>query len=109
MSEQLWEFSASELAKMIRSKDVSSEEVIKDHLKRIDEVNPKLNAVTVVLEETALDFARENSRGSWKVKVYLYGHQPSFLTVAFPHHHHDGTKKGESNDSNFLMQRQPNT
>lgn len=66
MSNQLWEFSAAELAQMIRSKEVSSEEVVKDHLKRIDEVNPKLNAVTVVLEETALAGARESDRNESK-------------------------------------------
>jgi amidase len=62
MSKQLWEFSASELAQMIRSKEASSEEVVRDHLKRIDEVNPKLNAVTLVLEETALAAARERDK-----------------------------------------------
>ena len=45
MSSELWQYSATELAKMIRSKDVTSEEVVEDHLKRIEEVNPKLNAV----------------------------------------------------------------
>ena len=54
MSSELWQYSATELAKMIRNKDVTSEEVVEDHLKRIEEVNPKLNAITAVLEESAL-------------------------------------------------------
>ena len=58
MSSELWQYSATELAKMIRSKDVTSEEVVEDHLKRIEEVNPKLNAITAVLEESALSEAR---------------------------------------------------
>ena len=40
MSGELWQYSATELARMIRSKDVTSEEVVKDHLERIEEVNP---------------------------------------------------------------------
>lgn len=37
--------SASALAQMIRSKQVSAREVVEAHLKRIEEINPKLNAV----------------------------------------------------------------
>ena len=59
MSDQLWQYSASELAKMIRKKEVSSEEVVQDHLQRIEEVNPKLNSITIVLEESSLAEARK--------------------------------------------------
>ena len=59
MSDQLWQYSASELAKMIRNKDVSSEEVVQDHLQRIGEVNPKLNSITIVLEDSSLAEARK--------------------------------------------------
>jgi amidase len=41
--------SALELAAAIRSKRVSSEDVIEAHLRRIEAVNPSINAVTVVL------------------------------------------------------------
>ncbi len=47
--------SASELAQLIQSKEVSSREVVQAHLDRIKEVNPEINAVTIVLEESALE------------------------------------------------------
>ena len=46
--------SATELAELIRSKKVSSKEVIEAHLARIEEVNPQVNAVTLILGESAL-------------------------------------------------------
>lgn len=53
MSEEIWRKSATELASLIRSKELSSREVIDAHLDRIDEVNGSLNAVVVVLGEQA--------------------------------------------------------
>ena len=47
----LTQMSALELAEAIRSKRVSSEDVIEAHLRRIDAVNPSISAVTVVLGE----------------------------------------------------------
>ena len=70
MANHLWEHSAAELARMIRNKQASCEEVVKDHLKRIQEVNPKLNAVTVVLEETALATARDYDRAGSGQPLY---------------------------------------
>ncbi|MFX0199042.1 MAG: amidase, partial [Candidatus Hodarchaeota archaeon] len=43
----------------MRNKEVSSEEVVKAHLERIEEVNPKLNAVVLLTAESALHQARE--------------------------------------------------
>jgi amidase len=54
VSEQLWKLGASELATRIRRKQVSSREVIEAHLRRIEAVNPRVNAVTVNLGESAL-------------------------------------------------------
>ena len=54
MSMPLWRWSAADLAKAIREKKVSSREVVQAHLARIEAVNPKVNAVTVVLAEEAL-------------------------------------------------------
>ncbi len=45
--------SAIELAAMIRSREVSSREVIDAHLARIEEFNPVVNAITVVLGDQA--------------------------------------------------------
>jgi amidase len=53
----LWRMSALELAGAIRSRQVSSREIIEAHLRRIEDVNPSLNAVTVVLAERALEEA----------------------------------------------------
>jgi amidase len=49
----LWAQSASALAAAIRERRVSSLEVIEAHLERIAVVNPKLNAVVRVLEDSA--------------------------------------------------------
>ncbi|MFL6282052.1 MAG: amidase [Pyrinomonadaceae bacterium] len=62
--------SASELARAIRQKEVSSSEVVEAHLARIAEVNPKVNAVVLLTEEAARARAKEAdealSRGeSW--------------------------------------------
>lgn len=50
----LWRRSASELAALIRSREVSSREVVAAHLARIEAVNGSINAVTRVLAEAAL-------------------------------------------------------
>jgi amidase len=45
MGRELWQESATSLAKMIRSGDTTSREVVEAHFERIDAVNEKLNAV----------------------------------------------------------------
>jgi len=57
MAGELWNTSASELAQLIKNKDVSTREVVQAHLDRIETVNSKVNAVTVVLAESALEAA----------------------------------------------------
>jgi len=44
---------ASELAERIRAGDLSSQEVVEAHIRRIDAVNPRLNAVVVPLFDQA--------------------------------------------------------
>jgi len=56
-SVRLWCMSALELAAAIRSRQVSSREVVEAHLQRIEQVNPAINAVTVVLTEEAMQAA----------------------------------------------------
>jgi amidase len=51
--------SAGEQAKAIRDKQISSEELVRACIKRIEEVNPKLNAVVQLPAATALGQARE--------------------------------------------------
>ena len=50
---ELCNLSALELAAMIRAKQVSSREVVDAHLARIEEINPTINAITVVLADQA--------------------------------------------------------
>jgi amidase len=59
MGDALWQRSALELAELIRSKEVSSREVVRAHLDRIDEVNDAVNAITVTLADAALTAADE--------------------------------------------------
>ena len=62
MQNELWRLGTVDLAKAIREKQVSSREVIQAHLDRINTVNGRLNAVTVVLHQEALRAAEEADR-----------------------------------------------
>jgi amidase len=59
---ELCKRSAVELARLIASKEVSAREVVDAHLARIDEVNPKVNAVVRVLADEARAAADEADR-----------------------------------------------
>src|SRR5690606_19246942 len=50
--------SLGELAQAIRDKQVSSVEVVEAHLRRIEAVNPALNAVVQITADSALEGAR---------------------------------------------------
>jgi Asp-tRNA(Asn)/Glu-tRNA(Gln) amidotransferase A subunit family amidase len=52
-----WRLSVTELAAAIRHRQVSVREVIDAHLRRIDAVNPAVNAIVIRLDEQALDEA----------------------------------------------------
>jgi len=51
---ELWKWSASDLAHGIRTREISSHEAVVSCLNRIEQVNPKLNAIVEVLREDAL-------------------------------------------------------
>lgn len=55
--------SGTEQARLIRDGAISSVELVTAHLARIDEVNPRLNAVVEILRESALQAAREVDAG----------------------------------------------
>ncbi len=59
---ELWRLGAAELAEIIRAREASSHEVVEAHLRRIEEVNPKVNAVTVILADRALEAATAADR-----------------------------------------------
>lgn len=75
---ELWRMSATELAEAIRSREASSKEVVEVHLRRIEEVNPSINAVTVVLGDRALEAAEAADRA-----VAEGGDLPRFHGVPF--------------------------
>ena len=45
---------ATELASLVRTKELSSREVVQAHLDRIQAINPKINAIVTLLAEDAL-------------------------------------------------------
>jgi aspartyl-tRNA(Asn)/glutamyl-tRNA(Gln) amidotransferase subunit A len=49
---------ATELAALVRSKQISPVEIVQAHLDRIEEVNPKLNAIVTLVAEQAIAAAR---------------------------------------------------
>ena len=61
--------SATQLANLIRAGEVSSEEVVQAHLDRIEEVNPDVNAITVILGESALKAAEQADSASDEDKM----------------------------------------
>jgi len=76
---KLWQLSAADIAKMVSNKEVSAEEVASSHLGRIDEVNPVLNALTLLhwLFESTLGM---NFTG--KPLILLIGQSPLVGQVA---------------------------
>tara|TARA_R110002073_G_scaffold16703_8_gene63758 strand:+ start:122 stop:1516 length:1395 start_codon:yes stop_codon:yes gene_type:complete len=52
--EKLWQLGAIELARGISKRDYTATQVMTEHLDRIAEVNPALNAIVVVMAESAL-------------------------------------------------------
>jgi amidase len=69
---------AVELAWAIRSRQASSREVIDAHLRRIEAVNPAVNAVTILLADQALEAARAAD-----LTVGAGGDLPPLLGVPF--------------------------
>ena len=57
MSDELTRLSATQLAGLVRRREVSPVEVVAAHLRRVEELNPRLNAVVAVAPD-ALEAAR---------------------------------------------------
>ena len=62
MDNGLWRLTASELANAIATGEVGAVEVVRAHLARIATANPRVNAITNVLEESAIEAAHEVDR-----------------------------------------------
>src|SRR5262245_37922972 len=56
---ELWRYDATDLARLIRTGQVSAREAVESVLARLHEVNPAVNAVVRVLEEEARTAAAE--------------------------------------------------
>ncbi len=69
---------ATKLAEAIRTTQASSVEVVEAHLRRIEAVNPSINAVVIVLGEQALDAGSAADRA-----VAAGGDLPPFHGVRF--------------------------
>ena len=54
---------ASEIARLVRTRELSAAEVVEAHLRQIDEVDPLVNAVVVLDAEGALATARSIDAG----------------------------------------------
>jgi len=74
----LWRMSAMDLAGAIRSRQVSSREVVEAQLRRIEEANPSVNAITILLAEQAVKAAAAADRA-----VAAGGDLPPLLGVPF--------------------------
>jgi amidase len=59
MMTNLYSSSVSELTERIRTKKIASEEIVGAHIRRIEQVNPKLNAVVQMRAEEALAEAKK--------------------------------------------------
>tara|TARA_S200000501_G_scaffold64513_1_gene55484 strand:+ start:218 stop:460 length:243 start_codon:yes stop_codon:yes gene_type:complete len=71
MMDDLIKKGAIELGQIIKKGEISSEELIKAHLKRIKEVNPKNNAITISLKESALELTLKSDKPQKKKKKDL--------------------------------------
>lgn len=59
MKDDLWRLTATRMRELVARRDVSREELVRTHLARIEQVNPKLNALVELRQEEALAEARK--------------------------------------------------
>ena len=62
MAEEICYLPAREMARMIRERELSAVEVVEAHLRRIEETNPRVNAIVTLVPERAVEEAREADR-----------------------------------------------
>ena len=78
--------SATELARNIRDKKVSALEVVDAHLRRIEEVNPRLNAVVQLAADRARAEARESDEALARGEVKGFASRGSYDHQGLPGH-----------------------
>ncbi len=62
LPDELWRWTAVELARGIRTRQISSREAVESCLARIEQVNPQLNALIEISPDEALDMANAADR-----------------------------------------------
>lgn len=62
MTTEITTMSATALAEAIRTRVLTSQEVVEAHLARIDEINPTVNAIVSFAPEAAIDAAKQRDR-----------------------------------------------
>ena len=65
MSSEIWKSDATELARMIRAKDISAREAVRAHFDRMHAVNPSINAIVRDLTDSAL--AEADRADAWRI------------------------------------------
>jgi amidase len=65
----LWRMSATELGALVAARQVSVREVVEAHVQRIQAVNPSVNAITMLLEDSLADADAKDAR--WRVRGSL--------------------------------------
>lgn len=67
-------WSAADLVRGIRAREVSAVEVLEAHLRRIEEVNPSVNAIISLVPEQAMEQAKQAdalaARGEWSGRLH---------------------------------------
>jgi amidase len=87
LTDELYYRPATELAALLRAKQVSAREVVTAHLERIDEVNPRINAIVTLTADRALDqaFAQDELAARGEFAGPLHGlpvaHKDNHLTA----------------------------
>ena len=79
---ELWQYDATDLARLIRTGRASAREAVDSVLARLHEVNPVINAVVRVLEEEARTTAQTGRRRS--------GSRACFAATAWRSRHDQG-------------------
>lgn len=62
MAEQLWAWTAADVASAIRRREISAREAVASALERIEALNPRLNALVLVLRDEAMAAAEQADR-----------------------------------------------
>jgi len=87
MTDELYYRPATELAALLRAKQISAREVVAAHLERIEQVNPRINAVVTLTAERALEqaFAQDELAAIGEFAGPLHGlpvaHKDNHLTA----------------------------